>query len=55
MKVGDSIRSIYATSAGKSLLGGLDDRALASYLRSTKIVPLTSRTIKSATALRKEI
>jgi DNA-binding IclR family transcriptional regulator len=55
VKVGDSIRSVYATSAGKALLGSLDDRALARHLRSAKIVPLTSRTIKSATALRKDI
>ena len=55
VKVGDSIRSIYGTSAGKALLAGLDDRALSAFLRSAKLVPLTNRTIKSATALRKDI
>jgi DNA-binding IclR family transcriptional regulator len=55
VKVGDSIRSIYATSAGKALLGSLDDRALATYLSSIKMVPLTKHTIKSATALRKDV
>jgi DNA-binding IclR family transcriptional regulator len=55
VKVGDSIRSIYATSAGKALLGSLDDRALAVFLRSAKLVPLTRQTIKSATALRKDV
>lgn len=55
VRVGDSIRSIYATSAGKALLGSLDERALATYLKSTKLAPLTKRTIKSATTLRKDI
>ena len=55
VKVGDSIRSLYGTSAGKALLGALDDRSLTAYLRSVKMVPLTKHTIKSATALRKDI
>jgi IclR family transcriptional regulator, acetate operon repressor len=55
VKVGDSIRSIYGTSAGKALLGSLDDRALAAYLKSVKLVPLTKNTFKSAAALRKDI
>ena len=55
VKVGDSIRSIYGTSAGKALLGSLDDRALDAFLRSAKLVPLTKKTIKSATALRRDI
>ncbi len=53
--VGDSIRSIYGTSAGKALLGSLDERALAAFLKSAKLVPLTKQTIKSATVLRKDI
>jgi DNA-binding IclR family transcriptional regulator len=55
VKVGDSIRSVYATSAGKALLGTLDDRALAAFLRSANLVPLTRKTIRSAAALRKDI
>jgi DNA-binding IclR family transcriptional regulator len=55
VKVGDSIRSVYATSAGKALLGSLDDRAISSFLKSTKLVPLTRQTIKSAKALRRDI
>ena len=55
VKVGDSIRSIYGTSAGKALLGSLDERALAAFLKSVKLVPLTKQTIKSAAALRKDI
>jgi DNA-binding IclR family transcriptional regulator len=55
VKVGDSIRSLYGTSAGKALLGSLDDGALATFLRSAKLVSLTDRTITSAAALRKDI
>jgi DNA-binding IclR family transcriptional regulator len=55
VKVGDNIRSLYATSAGKSLLGNLDERALASFLKSVKLAPLTKKTVKSAAALRKDI
>jgi DNA-binding IclR family transcriptional regulator len=36
-------------------LGTLDDRALTTFLKSAKLTPLTKRTIKSATALRKDI
>jgi DNA-binding IclR family transcriptional regulator len=55
VKVGDSIRSIYGTSAGKALLSSLDDRALAAFLKSAKLTPLTKQTVRSAAALRKEI
>lgn len=55
VKIGDSIRSIYATSAGKALLGSLDNQALATFLRSVKLVPMTKNTVKSAAALRKDI
>jgi len=55
VKVGDSIRSLHATSAGKALLGSLDERALAAFLKSAKLAPLTEQTITSATALRKDI
>jgi DNA-binding IclR family transcriptional regulator len=55
VRVGDSIRSVYATSAGKALLGCLNDRALTTFLKSTKLAPLTKHTIKSAAALRKDI
>ena len=55
VKVGDSIRSLHATSAGKALLGSLDERALAAFLKSAKLAPLTKQTITSAAALRKDI
>jgi DNA-binding IclR family transcriptional regulator len=55
VKVGDSIRSLYGTSAGKALLGSLEDRAFTAFLTSAKLPPLTKQTIKTATALRKDI
>jgi DNA-binding IclR family transcriptional regulator len=55
IKVGESVRSTYATSGGKALLGGLDDAALDAYLRSATLKPLTERTITSKTALREEV
>jgi IclR family acetate operon transcriptional repressor len=55
VKVGDSVRSLYGTSAGKALLASLDDRALSAFLTSAKLVPLTRNTIKSATALRRNL
>jgi len=55
VKVGDNIRSLYATSAGKALLGSLDKRAFAVFLKSANLLPLTKRTVKSAAVLRKDI
>ena len=55
VKVGDHIRSLYATSAGKALLGALDDRALTEALRNVKLEPLTDRTITSKSALKADI
>ena len=55
INVGDHIRSLYATSAGKALLGHLDDGALTAFLRSAKLMPLTSQTITYAPALRENI
>jgi len=55
VKVGDTIRSIHATSAGKALLGNLDEKAFAAFLRSAKLEPLTKQTIKSTTGLHKDI
>jgi DNA-binding IclR family transcriptional regulator len=55
VKIGDSVRSLYGTSAGKALLASLDNRALGAFLTSAKLVPLTRNTIKSATALRRDL
>ena len=55
VKVGDNIRAIHGTSAGKALLGSLDDRALTTFLKSAKLKPLTKKTITTAAGLRKDI
>jgi DNA-binding IclR family transcriptional regulator len=55
VKVGDPIRSLHATSAGKSLLGGLDDAALDAFLRTANLKPHTDRTINGKAALRQEV
>lgn len=55
VRVGDPVRSLYATSGGKALLGSLDDRALDAALKSVRFEPLTARTITARAALRKEI
>jgi DNA-binding IclR family transcriptional regulator len=55
VKVGDKVRSLYATSGGKAILGSLDDRALDAALKSIILKPLTKRTITSKSALRKDI
>lgn len=53
--VGANVRSLHATSAGKALLAGLSDTALAAYLKSANLTMLTSRTITSKTTLRDEL
>ena len=55
VKIGDTVRSLHGTSAGKALLSSLDDRALTAFLKSAKLEPLTKQTITSETALRKDI
>jgi DNA-binding IclR family transcriptional regulator len=53
--VGEKVRSLHATSAGKALLAGLSQHALNAYLKSANLAPLTSRTITSKSALRDEL
>jgi DNA-binding IclR family transcriptional regulator len=55
MKVGDNVRSLHATSAGKALLGSLDEAAFGDFLRTAKLPAMTARTIRSKTTLRDEI
>jgi DNA-binding IclR family transcriptional regulator len=55
VKVGDTIRSLYATSAGKALLAGLDEAALKACLRTMKLEPFTRHTIRTKSVLRSEI
>ena len=55
IKVGDNVRSIFATSAGKALLACKTDRELTDILKSLKFTPLTDQTITSAAALRRDL
>jgi DNA-binding IclR family transcriptional regulator len=55
VKVGDNVRSLHATSGGKALLANLDARALDNFLRSTRLEPMTARTITSTGALRADL
>ncbi len=53
--VGENVRSIHATSAGKCLLGNLREADLRSFLKSAHLTALTPQTITTKAALRKEI
>lgn len=53
--VGDNARNLYATSAGKALLGSLPPDARKRYLDSIELVPLTPSTITSKAKLLKDI
>jgi DNA-binding IclR family transcriptional regulator len=55
VRVGDSVGTLYATSAGKALLAQLDPEALAAYLQSVDLKPLTRFTITSRTGLRDDL
>jgi DNA-binding IclR family transcriptional regulator len=55
VKVGDGIRCLHGTSAGKALLGSLEDPALAAFLRSAKLQSFTKNTITSKKMLRDDI
>jgi DNA-binding IclR family transcriptional regulator len=54
-KVGDDVRSLYATSGGKAILAHLDERALEAYLKAAVLKPFTNRTITSKSALRRDV
>lgn len=54
-RVGDNIRSLHATSAGKALLGNLSELALAGFLKTATLAKLTPQTITSKAALRADI
>jgi DNA-binding IclR family transcriptional regulator len=53
--VGDNVRSLHATSAGKALLASLDEPSLSAYLKSASLASLTKRTITSKPQLREEL
>jgi DNA-binding IclR family transcriptional regulator len=54
-KAGEVVHSLHATSAGKALLGSLDDRAFTTYLMSTKLEAQTKKTIVTRTALSDDV
>jgi DNA-binding IclR family transcriptional regulator len=54
-KVGDSVRSLHATSAGKALLGALSEPELNAYLKTADLPALTARTLISKPALREDL
>jgi DNA-binding IclR family transcriptional regulator len=53
--VGEHVRALHATSAGKALLAGLNAEALNAYLDMAALTPLTPQTITSKSALREEL
>jgi len=54
-KVGNSITNLHATSAGKAILGTLDDAELLEALETIDFKRLTAQTLTSKAALRKQI
>ena len=55
VKVGEAVRSLHATSAGKAYLGSLNAERFEAYLKTAKLAPMTEKTIRSKTALRADI
>jgi DNA-binding IclR family transcriptional regulator len=53
--VGQNVRSLHATSAGKALLASLSEQALSGYLKTATLSALTPKTITSKAALREEL
>jgi DNA-binding IclR family transcriptional regulator len=54
-KVGEHVRNLYATSAGKAQLASWDDADFEVFLKSAKLDPLTPKTITSKSVLKAEI
>lgn len=54
-KVGDSVRNLHATSAGRALLAGLGEAELNAFLKTATLDALTAHTITSKAALREEL
>jgi DNA-binding IclR family transcriptional regulator len=55
VKVGEAVRSLHATSAGKAYLGSLKPEEFEAYLKTARLAPMTEKTIRSKTALRADI
>jgi DNA-binding IclR family transcriptional regulator len=54
-KVGERVRNLYATSAGKAQLANWDDADLDAFLKSVHLNPLTPSTITSKSVLKAQI
>lgn len=55
VRIGDPIRSLYATSAGKALLGSLPPDEREKLYRTLKLEPFTEHTINTVARLRAEV
>jgi DNA-binding IclR family transcriptional regulator len=55
VRIGESIRNLYATSAGKALVASWDAETLEAFLADADLIPLTPHTITTAEALRADI
>lgn len=55
VNVGDKARNLYATSAGKALLGSLDTKVRHELLRTLDLKPLTPKTLTDVSALAADI
>ncbi|HWA23125.1 MAG TPA: IclR family transcriptional regulator [Caulobacterales bacterium] len=53
--IGQSVRNLHATSAGKALLSTLDEATLDAFLKTEKLATLTDKTITTKAALKAEI
>ena len=55
VNVGNAVRSLHATSAGKAFLGSLSPDKFEAYLKTAKLAPLTAKTIRTKQDLRTDI
>lgn len=53
--IGEHVRSLHATSAGKCLLGSLSEAAFQEFLKAAPLAALTPQTITTKAALRNDI
>jgi DNA-binding IclR family transcriptional regulator len=54
-RVGDNVRSLHGTSAGKALLSSLSELALAGFFKTADLARLTPQTMTTEAALRADI
>lgn len=55
VEAGRTLRSLHATSAGKAFLGSLPPEEFVTWLANARLEPVTPKTVRSKTALKKEI